>query len=379
MNHPANSPTDGLEEAAMDQPVRTRSIASLMWRKFCRNKLALLSLWVLIAMYGAALAADFLSPANPQMRHPELRFSPPTKVRIIHDGSLSWPFIYAWEKPFTDLKTYKRAYVENTSRRVPIRMFVQGDPYKLFGLFPSTIHLWGTGDAEAPVFLLGADRFGRDLLSRILKGSQASLSVGLIGVALSILIGASLGVVCGYFGGWADLLIQRLIEIIHAIPTLPLWLALAAVVPATWSSVTTYFMITVILSLIGWTGMARTVRGLTLRLQQSDLAMAARCIGASDRRMLFKHMLPYSYSIIIVGASLSIPGTIIGETSLSFLGLGIRAPMVSWGVLLADAQNVSNLALYPWLLWPAACVVLTVLAFNFLGDGVRDATDPFTY
>lgn len=358
---------------------KPQSISALMWRKFARNRTALLSLGVLCVMYLTAALANFVAPFDAQTRFPEYRLSPPTKVHFFNEGRLSWPFVYAWLKPSTDPETFQRAFHEDQSARLPIRLFVQGEPYRMMGLIPMSTHLFGTGKPESPIFILGADGFGRDLLSRILKGSQVSLSVGLIGVALSVLIGASLGLVSGYFGGVADMLIQRVIEIINAIPTLPLWLALAAVVPATWSSVTTYFMITVILSLVGWTGKARTVRGLTLRLRDSDLAMSARCIGASDRRILFKHMLPFSYTIIIVGASLSIPGTIIAETSLSFLGLGIRAPMVSWGVLLADAQNVSNLALYPWLLWPVACVILTVLAFNFFGDGVRDAADPFTY
>lgn len=360
-------------------PERSRSISALMWRRFCRNRLALWSLGVLCLMYLVAIFADFVAPMTAQERYPKYRFSPPTQIHFIDNGRLSFPFVRAWLPPKADPETYKRAYIEDPSSKHPIRLFVRGAPYRLLQLIPTDIHLFGTGNPDVPVFLLGADRFGRDMLSRILIGSQVSLSVGLIGVALTFLIGASLGVISGYFGGVWDLLIQRGIEIINSVPTLPLWLALAAVVPATWSSLATYVMITVILSFIGWTGPARTVRGLTLRLQNSDLAMSARCIGAGDGRVLFKHMLPYSYSVLIVGASLSIPGTILGETGLSFLGLGIRPPMVSWGVLLADAQNVSNLALYPWLLWPGAFLIVTVFAFNFLGDGVRDAADPFTY
>lgn len=377
-----NSQNENTNPEVVAEPITAmapRSIPALMWKRFRRNRIAHISLYVLGFMYLIAIFADFIAPYAQDQRMSKFRYAPPTSIHFFDEGRLSKPFVRAMETPHMDKETFRRVFQGNPNSKVPIRFFVRGAPYKLFKIIPTDIHLWGTDDPDAPVFLMGADRFGRDLFSRVLYGSQVSMSVGLVGVFLTVIIGSLLGVASGYFGGAVDLLIQRIIEILNAIPTLPLWLALAAIVPPTWSSVTTYFMITVILSFIGWTGLGRTVRGLTLRLQNSDLVMAARCIDAPPSRILVKHMLPHSYSIIIVSASLAVPSMIIGETALSFLGLGIRPPMVSWGVLLSDAQNVSNLAFYPWLLWPASFVILVVLAFNFVGDGARDATDPFTY
>jgi len=366
-------------EAATVPTAKPRSIPALMWRRFKRNRIAYVSLWGLGIFYVVAVFADFIAPYTPQERFSDFRFAPPSTIRIFEDGQLTRPYVRAWEDPYMDKESFRRVFKENPDARRNIRFFVRGEPYKLFKLIETDIHLFGTGDPKAPVFLFGADRFGRDLFSRVLYGSQVSLSVGLVGVFLTVFFGSMIGAISGYFGGFVDILIQRLIEILNSIPGLPLWLALAAIVPATWSSVSTYLMITVILSFIGWTGLGRDVRGLTLRLRQSDLVMAARCIDVPTGRILRKYLVPQRYSLIIVVASLSIPGMILGETALSFLGLGIRPPMVSWGVLLADAQNISNVAFYPWLLWPALFVVSTVLAFNFIGDGARDATDPFTY
>jgi len=358
---------------------KPRSVARLMWKRFKRNRIAYAALCTLAVMYLVMVFADFVAPYTLESRYARYRLAPPTNLYLFEGATLRRPFTYALKKPYMDRESFKRVYEEDRSKRYPIRVLVRGQRYKLLGLIPTDLHLFGTGEANAPVFLMGTDRFGRDVFTRILYGSRVSLTIGLVGVSMTVIFGSLLGVASGYFGGVVDLLIQRLIEIINAVPTLPLWLALAAIVPATWSSIATYFMITVILSFIGWTGLGRRVRGMTLRLQSSDLVMSARSIGASNGRILVKHMLPYSFSLIVVTATIAVPQTILGETALSFLGLGIRPPMVSWGVLLSDAQNINHVAFHPWLLWPGALVVITVLAFNFVGDGARDAADPFTY
>ena len=370
-----------LSPEAFEEEAPPRSISQLMWRRFCRNRWAYWSLWVIGALYVMMAFSDFIAPHLPVDVSRGYRMMPPTHVHLRdQDGSWHRPFVYRAGASQLDRITFLMAYPEDTSQRFPIRFFVAGVPHRALGfLWTTTLHLWGTGDPTVPVFVMGTDGFGRDMFSRILYGSRVSLSIGMVGVFLTIIFGSLLGVTSGYYGGTVDILMQRLIEIIQAIPTLPLWLALAAIVPATWSSVATYFMITIILSLIGWTGLARSLRGMTLRLRQSDLVVAARCIGASDWRIIVRHIMPYNTSLIVVSATLSIPGTIMGETGLSFLGLGIRPPMVSWGVLLAQAQNINNVAFHPWLMWPAVFLIVAVLAFNFVGDGVRDATDPYTH
>jgi peptide/nickel transport system permease protein len=299
---------------------------------------------------------------------------PPQTVHFINEGKFQ-PFVYGIAGG-RDPVTLKKIYKADTSQRIPIRFFFRAEPYKLFGLIPTNIHLFGV--EEGPICLLGTDGQGRDMLSRVLKGSQISLSVGLVGVFLSLLIGAVLGVASGYYGGWIDDFIQRTIEVIRSFPAIPLWMALTAALPAHWPPLRIYFTITVILSLIGWTWLARQLRGKVLAIREENFVMAARLAGASDPWIIFRHLIPATFSHIIVIATLSMPAMILAESALSFLGLGIRAPLTSWGVLLKEAQNIQTLILYPWLLIPGGFVATSILAFNFLGDGLRDAADPYT-
>lgn len=275
-----------------------------------------------------------------------------------------------------DKETYQRVYTEVEGPTYPIRFFEKGTPYKLFGFIPSETHLFGV-EEPARIFLMGTDSLGRDLFSRIILGSQISLSIGLVGVIISLVLGVAIGGISGYYGGLIDTVIQRIIEVLRSFPTIPLWMALSAAIPPEIPVVRMYFLVTVILSFIGWTGLARVVRGQYLSLRQEDYIMAAKVCGCSSFRIIRTHMIPGLLSYIIVNMTLAIPVMIIAETSLSFLGLGIRSPATSWGVLLQEAQHVQNVALYPWLLLPLVFVVATVLCFNFLGDGLRDAADPY--
>jgi peptide/nickel transport system permease protein len=277
-----------------------------------------------------------------------------------------------------DPETLRMVFEPDLTERLPIRFFVRGDPYKLWGVFESDLHLFGLEDNEQTMFLLGADKLGRDALSRLLAGTRISTTIGLVGVLMSFVLGILIGGISGYYGGIVDTIIQRTIEFIRSMPTIPLWLALSAAVPKDWNPIQVYFAITVILSLIGWTGLARVVRGRFLSLREEDFVMAARLAGSKELRIIVRHMVPSFTSHIIASITLSVPGMILSETSLSFLGLGMRPPAISWGVLLQEAQNLASVALAPWLLVPGLAVVLAVLAFNFLGDGVRDAADPYS-
>jgi len=352
----------------------------LMWWRFRKHKMALVAGVVIILLYTVALFAEFVAPYDPEQFFPQYKLSPPTKVHV-RDTEGNWrrPFVYKTIRE-RDPETLRSIYTPDTSVIYPIEFFSRGHEYMLWGLIPSNLHLFGLGveHAEQGVFLLGADRMGRDLFSRLVYGARISLSIGLIGVFLSVTIGILLGGISGYYGGSIDNAVQRTIEFIRSIPSIPLWMALSAALPADWPIIRVYFGITVILSLLGWTGMARVVRGRFLSLREEDFVMAARLAGSSEMRIIIRHMVPSFLSHIIASLTLSIPGMILGETGLSFIGLGLRAPAISWGVLLQEAQNLRSVVLAPWVLLPGLAVVLSVLSFNFFGDGMRDAADPYS-
>ncbi len=370
---------DGL--AAKDESFYRAGQWQLVWWKFRRHKLAQIAMVVLGIFYIIAIFAEFISPYDPQKRFKEFSSMAPVKVRLIDaQGRLSWPFMYALKRD-RDPITLRPTYTEDTAAtRYPVRLFVRGDEYKMWGLFSGNIHLFGVGsesDQFVPFFLLGSDTLGHDLLSRIFFGARISLTVGLLGVFLAFLIGLILGGIAGFFGGLADEIVMRLVDVLLALPTIPLWMSLAAALPQNWPQLKTYFFVTVILSIFGWTILARVVRGKLLSLREEDYVMAARLDGESEGQIISRYMLPAFTSYIIVSLTLSIPNMILGETALSFLGVGLRPPTISWGVMLQDAQNLQTIAQTPWLLWPVAFVILAVLMFNFLGDGLRDAADPY--
>jgi peptide/nickel transport system permease protein len=346
---------------------------AIIWRRFRRNKAAMFGGIVVLAYYLIALFGGFIAPYGLSERFVQQVYLPPQAIHFIDNGQLR-PYVYEVATEYDE--NLQRIYAP-TENKLYLEFFVHGEPYKLFGFIQTDVHLFGVPDGGI-VSLLGTDRQGRDMFSRIVLGSQISLTLGLAGVVLSLVLGTVLGIASGYFGGWIDDIIQRLIEVVRAFPTIPLWMALSAAIPANWTQEQTYFAITLILSLIGWTWLARQLRGLVLSLRESDYVTAARLAGASDWRIIVKHLIPATLGQIIVVATLSLPAMIIAETSLSFLGLGLRPPITSWGVLLQEAQNFQSLALYPWVLSPAIVIVIVILAFSFLGDGLRDAADPFT-
>lgn len=345
---------------------------SMALRRFRRNKVGVLSLWVLVAMYAVALFSPFLSPYSITAQHEDNPYQRPQAVHVRHQGKLMRPFVYGFKKS-RDPVTFKSTFAPDTTTPIPIRFLIRGDGYSLLGVFHSQWHLFGVQDGS--YFPLGTDKFGRDLLSRMLVGAQVSLTVGIIGVVISFVIGVVLGGVSGYFGGWVDNMIQRLVEILLSFPRLPILLALSTIIPARWPSTWVYLGIVAVLSLIGWAGLARVVRGQVISARNVDYVQAARGLGASDLRVILRHIMPNLSSFLIVTATLALPGYILGESALSFLGLGIKEPMTSWGLLLKDAQNFETLSLYPWLLLPGVLIVISVLAFNFMGDALRDAAD----
>ena len=349
----------------------------LMWWKLKRHKLAVASGIVLLLLYASVLVSEFLAPYNLHSRNIRHIHAPPQTVHLFHEGEFIGPFVYGYSRSL-DLAQLKRVYVEDPEKVYPLRFFCRGDGYRFWGLIEADLHLVCPADREgATLFLLGTDRLGRDVLSRIIYGARISLTVGLFGILISFALGIVIGGLAGYYGGWVDSLSQRTIEIVRSFPELPLWMALSAALPVTWSPVLVFFGITVILGLLDWTGLARAVRSKLLALREEDFCTAAQLMGARPGRIIGRHLLPGFASHIIASATLSIPSMILGETALSYLGLGLRPPVTSWGVLLTEAQNMNVVVLYPWLMLPVVPVVVTVLAFNFLGDGLRDAADPY--
>ncbi len=354
----------------------TASQWQLMWWKFRKHRIAVWSATVLLVLYLAAVFCEFLAPYSLSFQDTSYTYAPPQRLHFTSEGGFHlWPFVYGL-KGQRNPETLQKSYQEDLTQKYPIRLLAKGQTYKFWGLFKMDRHLIGV-DSGGTLFLLGTDSMGRDLLSRIIYGSRISLTIGLLGVSLSFFLGLSIGAISGYFGGWVDDLIQRMIEILRSFPQIPLWLALSAALPSSWSALQIYLGITIVLSIIGWTGLARQVRSKILSLREEDFATAALLVGASQTRIMWHHLLPSFMSHIIVSLTLAIPAMIIGETSLSFLGLGLRPPITSWGVLLKEAQNMRTIAFYPWLLSPAVFVILTVLVFNFMGDGLRDAADPY--
>lgn len=348
----------------------------LMWLKFRRNKLAVISGWVVLVVYLAVLFADFLSPYPIAEKNQDYVNAPPMVVRFVHEGRLTRPFVYGYKQEI-DRKTYLRHYTPDPSKRYVIRFLVHRGEYDFYGLFRTSLRLFGVDEGGA-IFLLGTDRFGQDMYSRILAGARVTLTAGLLGVVISLVLGSVLGTLSGFYGGTVDMILQRIIEFLRSFPQIPLWLTLAAALPPTWSSIRIYFGIVTILAFLGWTGLAREVRGKVLTMRGLEYTMAAKASGGSNWYIILRHMIPNALSHIIVVATLAVPGMILGESSLSFLGLGIQPPMTSLGVLLQEAQNVRTIANYPWQFTPAVIIIVSILAFNFLGDGLRDAADPYS-
>lgn len=367
-----------VDERPLPPPAPMASPLGGPWRifaaRFARHRLAVISAGLLLLLYASLPFAELIAPYGPNERHIGHIHAPPQPVRLLHEGWPGLPFVYATTKR-VDLTSFRRIYTPDRTRPQPLRLMCKGSPYRLMGLVPWDRHLLCAPEGST-LFLLGTDRLGRDIFSRIVHGARISLTIGLAGIALSMVLGVTIGGLAGYFGGVVDAGVQRVTEILRSLPELPLWMALAAAIPATWPPIMTFFAMTLILGLLDWPGLARAVRGRFLALREEDFVIAARLMGASRRRIIFGHMAPHMTSHLIASASLSVPGMILGETALSFLGLGLRPPIVSWGVMLTEAQNLGAVELYPWLLLPVVPVMLTVLAFNFLGDGLRDAADP---
>jgi peptide/nickel transport system permease protein len=371
----SDAPFDPLsvEKSGSGEMARASAL-QLMWWRFRRHRIAVWSLWFLLVVYGSLFIVEFLAPYNLHTRNSDMIYAPPQAVRLFHDGAFVGPHVIGRSMAL-DMTTLERVY-SPTGEVQKLRFFCRGDDYLFWGMVPGNRHL--VCPAEGGAFhLLGTDRLGRDVLSRVLYGARISLTIGLLGVTFSFVLGIVIGGIAGYKGGWFDMVVQRATEVLQSIPSIPLWMALAAIIPVTWSPLLVYLGITVILAMLDWTGLARAVRSKLFALREEDYVTAARLMGAGTPRIIGRHLIPGFMSHLIASATLTIPGMILGETALSFLGIGLRAPVTSWGVLLTEARSVNIVALYPWLLFPVVPVVLVVLAFNFLGDGLRDAADPY--
>jgi peptide/nickel transport system permease protein len=386
----AVSPDAGIPHTVSSEPFDPHSVEQLspeqeryflasqwkmMWWRFLRHRLAVISGAFLVLLYAAILICEFLAPYGVETRDRKSSYAPPQTVHLFDNGQFIGPFVYGYDNS-RNAVTLKPEYTPNPTKVEKLRFFCRGEEYRFWGLVEADLHLFCAAE-NTTVHLLGTDKLGHDLLSRLIYGARISLTVGLFGVALSFLLGIVIGGVAGYYGGWIDNLIQRVIEVLRSLPHLPLWMALAAILPVDWSPVLVYFGITIILALLDWTGLARAVRSKLLSLREEEFCVAAQLMGARPSRIIGRHLLPSFMSHLIASATLSIPSMILGETSLSYLGLGLRRPIVSWGVLLNNAQDIDTVVLYPWLMAPAIPVILVVLAFNFLGDGLRDAADPY--
>jgi peptide/nickel transport system permease protein len=371
----------GLETTLEGEAVYVAPPWKLMWWRFRKHKMAMFSAGVLVVLYFVAIFPDFVAPYDPNEPTIQYKQVPPTRVHIRDTGgNLQRPFIYQHVRSM-DPDTFEITYTEDTNIIYPILFFVHGFEYKLLGLWESDIHLFGLPpDAEGQqgIFCFGTDRLGRDMFSRVSYGTRISLSMGMVSVFMSLVLGVILGGISGYYGGKIDVMIQRVIEFVRTVPTIPLYMTLAAALPNDWPITWVYFGLTMILALVGWTWMARVVRGRFLAMREEDFVLAARLTGSSEMRVILRHMLPSFLSYIIAALTLSIPNMILWETGLSFIGLGLRPPAISWGVLLQEAMNLRSLVLAPWVLAPGVAVVISVLAFNFTGDGLRDAADPYS-
>jgi peptide/nickel transport system permease protein len=383
MTEPKTRPVPLVDEEAplatstAEERISVATQWQLMWWRFKKHRLAMASTVVVLLFYSVVVFADFLAYSDPLASEAQRSLLPPQRIHWFDEGRFS-PHVFGLTG-VRDPNTFKRVYTPDPGKKIPVRFFVRGFEYRFLGVIPMNLHLIGVEGStpEESLFLLGTDEQGRDLWSRLMYGTQTSLIIGLVGVSLSLLLGVFLGGISGLYGGILDTVIQRVIEILRSIPTIPLWMGLAAALPNDWSVVQVYFAITIIISLIGWTELARVVRGRFLSLRQEDFVMAAELSGCGQMRIIFTHLVPSFLSHIIAATTLAVPAMIISETSLSFLGLGLRPPAISWGVLLQQAQNIQALAISPWLLIPSIPVTIIILAFNFMGDGLRDAADPY--
>jgi peptide/nickel transport system permease protein len=382
MSHPVAPVPELHDESAPVASVAEERISvatqwQLMWWRFKKHRLAMASTVVVLFFYLIVIFADFLAYSNPLASEAQRSLLPPHRIHWFDEGRFA-PHVFGLTG-MRDPMTFKRVYTPDPSKKIPVRFFVRGFDYQFFWVIPMNVHLVGVEGTtpEESLFLLGTDEQGRDLWSRLMYGTRTSLSIGLVGVAMSLILGVLLGGISGLYGGVLDTVIQRVIEILRSIPTIPLWMGLGAALPNDWSVTQIYFAITIIISLVGWTELARVVRGRFLSLRQEDFVMAAELAGCGQMRIIFTHLVPSFLSHIIAATTLAIPTMIISETSLSFLGLGLRPPAISWGVLLQQAQNIQALAISPWLLIPSIPVTIVILAFNFMGDGLRDAADPY--